>query len=89
MVSSGDELSAEAASGLERIRAWLQDGPLQISDSHIDDAFASRAERSHLSDDRIVRELAAVTATVGHVALEPSLLVAIYYILLDGSRIWA
>ena len=84
------DLTSQVEGGIDEIRDWLVDGPLGLSQTQIDNAIAS-AENS-LRENRSSLTSGAVGAatTAGHVLT--GLLIALFstfFLLKDGSRIWA
>lgn len=86
------DLADGAVEGLEEIRTWLQDGPLNASDSQINDWIKSVqdaiTERSR--DGEVVSQVTEVGAALGHVLAGFFIsLFATYFFLADGERIWS
>jgi predicted PurR-regulated permease PerM len=90
-VSQGaNDLAAQVVSGLEEIRTWLQDGPLNASDSQINDYIQSAQELVTTSNEQIVSRVTEVGTTIGHIVAGVFIvLFASYFFLADGTRIWA
>jgi predicted PurR-regulated permease PerM len=84
------DLAQQVVTGLEEIRTWLQEGPLQASDSQINDYIAAAQELVANSNEEIVSRATEVGATLGHIVAGFFIvLFASYFFLADGSRIWA
>jgi predicted PurR-regulated permease PerM len=84
------ELTGDINGGIDKIRDWLINGPLGLSQSQIDDAIASA--RKALSDNRSAFTSGALGAasTVGHVLAGALLtLFATIFFVKDGRRIWS
>ena len=86
------DLADEVVKGLAEIRVWLRDGPLQASDSQINDYIAQieRAISNWSQDAAVVSQVTSVGTAIGHVTAGFFIvLFAIYFFLADGERIWA
>lgn len=86
------DLADGAVEGLEEIRDWLQDGPLQASDSQINDWIKAIqdtiTERSR--DGEVLSQVTEVGTALGHVLAGFFIsLFATYFFLADGERIWS
>jgi predicted PurR-regulated permease PerM len=90
-VSQGfSDLAEQVVSGLDEIREWLRDGPLQASDSQIQDYIAAAQDLVTNSNEQIVARVTEVGTTIGHIIAGIFIvLFATYFFLADGSRIWA
>jgi predicted PurR-regulated permease PerM len=90
-VSSGfSDLSQQVVNGLEEIRKWLRDGPLNASDSQINDYIKSAQDAVTSSSDQIVKRATDLGTTIGHIVAGFFIvLFASYFFLADGARIWA
>jgi predicted PurR-regulated permease PerM len=85
------DLADRVVGGLEEIRTWLRDGPLQASDSQIN-GWIQQVQRSITtrSKDIEVAQLTEFGTALGHVlAGFFIILFATYFFLADGDRIWA
>ncbi|GGO89732.1 AI-2E family transporter [Nocardioides phosphati] len=91
VAAGASDLADQVAGGLGEIRRWLQTGPIDASDSQINDWIAtaqkSLTERSkHIQ----VGQVTEWTTAVGHVVAGMFVvLFATYFFLADGHRIWA
>lgn len=86
------DLADGAVDGLQEIRDWLRDGPLNASDSQINDWIKSVqdaiTERSR--DGEVVSQVTEVGNALTHVIAGFFIsLFATYFFLADGERIWA
>ena len=90
-VSKGaEDLAKQVVTGLEEIRWWLKNGPLQASDSQIDGYIKAAQDLVTNSNDEIVSRVTEVGTTIGHIIAGIFIvLFASYFFLADGSRIWA
>lgn len=90
-VSSGvADLSGQVVTGLEEIRRWLRDGPLNASDSQINEYIRQAQELVTSSSAEIVTRATEVGTTIGHIVAGIFIvLFATYFFLADGERIWA
>ena len=78
--------------GIEQIRDWLKDGPLQASDNQINDALAAiqSAITDSTAEGGVLTRTVEVGTAVGHaVAGFFIVLFSTYFFLADGERIWA
>jgi predicted PurR-regulated permease PerM len=85
-----DDLAAQVSDGLGQIQDWLRTGPLNISQSDLDDAIASAQAWITSDNANLAGRLAAVGATVGHVLAGLFIvLFTTYFLLYQGDQIWA
>lgn len=92
VASGATDLADSTVEGLEEIRTWLKDGPLNASDTQINDyiAQAQEAITEQSQDGQIVTRITEVSATVTHVfAGFFIVLFSTYFFLSDGNRIWS
>lgn len=86
------DLADQVVKGLDEIKVWLKDGPLNASDSQIDDFIAStqKAITDGASEGGALSQVSEVGTAVGHVlAGFFIILFSTYFFLADGERIWA
>jgi len=90
-VSSGfSDLSAQVVDGLEEIRDWLRTGPLQASDSQINDYIREAQTAISASSEELLAQVTEVGTAIGHIVAGFFIvLFASYFFLADGARIWA
>ena len=85
-----NDLADQVVTGLDEIRTWLQEGPLNASQSQIDDYIAAAQELVSSSNEEIVTRVTEVGTTIGHIVAGFFIvLFATYFFLADGARIWA
>ncbi len=92
IASGADDLASSTADGLGEIRTWLKDGPLQASDSQINDYIASAQDalRKQVEEGNLAGRVTEVGATLSHVFAGLFIvLFATYFFLADGNRIWS
>jgi putative heme transporter len=90
VVQGANDLSGQVVNGLEQIRTWLRDGPVNASDAQIEDAIQQAQDAVTQSNAEIVRRLTEVSSTVGHVVAGFFIvLFATFFFLADGRPIWA
>lgn len=92
VATGAEDLADSTVRGLGKIREWLKDGPLNASDSQINDYIqtAQDAIRNQTEDGGAVRQVTEIGAAVGHVfAGFFIVLFATYFFLADGDRIWS
>jgi predicted PurR-regulated permease PerM len=91
VANGANELADQTVQGLDEIKKWLHDGPLQASDSQIND-YIDRAQQA-LTPDKdasILDRVTEVGTALGHVlAGFFIILFSTYFFLADGTRIWA
>ena len=90
-VSNGfSDLSAQVVDGLDEIRTWLRTGPLNASDSQINDYLREAQAAISSSSQEILARVTEVGTTIGHIVAGFFIvLFATYFFLADGARIWA
>lgn len=92
VANGASDLADSTAQGLGQVRDWLRDGPLNASDSQINDwiesAQGSIEKRS--KDSEVVSRVTDLGATLSHVLAAFFITAfATYFFLADGERIWA
>ncbi len=86
------DLADQVVRGLEEIRDWLQTGPLNASDSQINDVIQSAQEAitEQSRDGSALGQVTEVGTAVGHVVAGFFIvLFSTFFFLADGERIWA
>lgn len=92
VATGASDLATQAAAGLDKLRSWLQTGPLHLSNNQIDGWLNSLQNALvHWSKDG--NPVGKVTA-VGSIALDVVasifiVLFSTYFFLAEGGRIWA
>ncbi|GAA4677343.1 AI-2E family transporter [Nocardioides nanhaiensis] len=92
VANDAQDLATSVVAGLDDIRTWLKDGPLNASDSQINDAIKSVQDgvQAQTADDGVVRQVTEIGAALGNVVAGFFIvLFASYFFLYDGGRIWA
>jgi predicted PurR-regulated permease PerM len=92
VANGAQDLADSTVDGLEEIRAWLKDGPLNASDSQINDYIQSAQDaiQNQSGEGGAVRQATEITSTIGHLfAGFFIILFSTYFFLADGERIWA
>lgn len=85
-----DQLSDKVVGGLDEIRAWLETGPLNASDSQIDGWIERAQEFIQAQGGDLAGRLTEVGVTIGHIVAGFFIvLFATYFFLADGHLIWA
>lgn len=86
------DLADQTVRGLDQIKDWLKTGPVNATDSQIND-YIDRAQQSISewgSDGEVVGRLGEVGSTVSHIFAGIFIvLFATFFFLSDGDRIWA
>jgi putative heme transporter len=89
IAQGASDLSAQVVTGLDQIREWLKNGPLQASDSQIDGYIRSAQNAVTSSNKQIVARLTEVTTAVSHIVAGVFIILfGTYFFLADGNRIW-
>lgn len=91
VASDANDLADSVVRGLGDIRTWLKDGPLNASDSQINDAIASvqNSIQAQTADGGTVQQVTELGAALGNVVAGFFIVVfASYFFLYDGGRIW-
>jgi predicted PurR-regulated permease PerM len=92
VAQGADDLADSTVEGLQEIRDWLKNGPLNASESQIND-FIQRAQdaiTAATGDSGVVGRVTEVGAAVGHILAGFFIvLFSTYFFLYDGERIWA
>jgi predicted PurR-regulated permease PerM len=86
------DLADQTVAGLQKIRDWLKDGPLNASDSQINDVIDSvqTAISEQSGEGGVVSRVTEVGTAVTHVLAGFFIvLFSTYFFLADGERIWA
>jgi putative heme transporter len=84
------DLTDQVVAGLEEVRRWLREGPLQASESQINDAIQAVQRGLTASSDQMVARVTEVGAALGYIIAGFFIaLFASYFFLADGARIWA
>lgn len=86
-----DDLIDSVAAGLGEIRVWLREGPLNASDSQINDYLnqAQAALRRYTADGDVLGQVTSVGSAVTSVlAGFFIILFATYFFLAEGDRLW-
>jgi predicted PurR-regulated permease PerM len=85
-----DDLATQVSDGIGQIQDWLRTGPLNLSQSDLDDAVASAQAWITSDNAHLAARLAAVGATLGHVLAGFFIvLFTTYFLLYQGDQIWA
>jgi putative heme transporter len=90
VIQGANDLAEGVVEGLEEIRTWLRDGPLDVSDAQIDDGIQEMQDLVTSSNAEIVGRLQEVGTTITHIVAGFFIvLFATYFFLADGRTIWA
>jgi predicted PurR-regulated permease PerM len=92
VAQGASDLADQTVAGLQKIRDWLKDGPLNASDSQIQDVIDSmqKAISEQSGQGGVVTRVTEVGTAVGHVLAGFFIvLFSTYFFLSDGDRIWA
>lgn len=91
VATGANDLAESTVQGLGEIRDWLRDGPLNASDSQINDWIGSAQDliEDRSKDGAVVSQVTEVGTALGHVVAGFFIaLFATYFFLADGDRIW-
>jgi predicted PurR-regulated permease PerM len=87
-VDGAPNMSAKAASGVQRIQDWLKTGPLNLSESQLEGLFDEISEWFTNNRDTLTTGALSTATTIGHVLTGLFLvLFATFFFLRDGRRI--
>jgi predicted PurR-regulated permease PerM len=92
VAQGASDLADQVVRGLEEIRDWLQTGPLNASDSQINDVIQSAQDAiaRQSQEGGALSRVTEVGTAVGHVVAGFFIvLFATFFFLADGERIWA
>ncbi|WP_322937974.1 AI-2E family transporter [Nocardioides bizhenqiangii] len=92
VATGASDLADSTVQGLEEIRAWLRDGPVNASDSQINEWIGGAQDliRERSQDGETIGAVTELGAAVGHVVAGFFItLFATYFFLADGDRIWS
>lgn len=92
VANGATDLAEQTVAGLGEIRTWLKEGPLNASDTQINDYLdqAQQAIRAQSDGGELTARITEVGTAVGHVfAGFFIVLFSFYFFLADGERIWA
>jgi putative heme transporter len=90
VAEGANDLAKQVVSGLDEIRNWLRDGPLNASDSQINDYIKAAQDLVTSSNEQIVGRVTEVGTAIGHIVAGIFIvLFATFFFLADGARIWA
>nr|WP_179503791.1 AI-2E family transporter [Nocardioides daedukensis] len=92
VIKGGTQLADQVVTGLEEIRTWLRDGPLNASDSQINGWIEQAQDTitSRTKDGEVLSQVTELGTALGHVLAGIFIvLFATYFFLADGHRIWA
>lgn len=92
IAAGANDLATSTANGLGQIRDWLKNGPLDVSESQINDGIErlqTELNRQATSGD-IAARVTEIGTTLSHVFAGLFIvLFGTYFFLADGDRIWA
>ncbi len=92
VANGAKDLADSTVAGLDEIKTWLKDGPLEITDTQINDYLqrVQDAITKRSSEGATLTQVSEVGTTIGHVfAGFFIVLFASYFFLADGERIWS
>lgn len=92
VASGASDLADSTVEGLQKIREWMKDGPLNASDSQIQlwieqaqDAITERSESGE-----VLTQVTELGSALGHVVAGFFIIIfATYFFLAEGERIWS
>jgi predicted PurR-regulated permease PerM len=84
------ELRSSVVDGISQVQDWAKTGPLQLSDSQVQDWVDNVKESISSSDTSVVARLAEVGTTLTHVLAGFFIaLFSAFFFLYEGQRIWS
>ncbi len=92
VANGATDLADQVVQGLDEVRDWLKNGPLNASDSQINDYIASAQDAitEQTKDGQVLAQVTSFGSAVTHVfAGFFIVLFSTYFFLADGERIWA
>ncbi len=91
VATGAEDLADSTVEGLGKIRDWLKDGPLNASDSQINNYIQSAQDAiREQTNDGALQSVGEIGTAVGHVfAGFFIVLFSTFFFLADGDRIWA
>lgn len=92
VANGASDLASQAVAGLDEIKDWLKNGPLNATDSQINDYIGQiqDALRKYAQGEDVVGQVTEVGAALTHVVAGFFIvLFSTYFFLADGERIWA
>lgn len=92
VVEGFGDLAKQVVVGLGEVRMWLRDGPLNASDSQINDWIKQLQDSitSRTQGDQALSQVTEVGVALGHLLAGFFIvLFATYFFLADGNRIWS
>lgn len=92
IANGATDLADSVVRGLDEVRDWLQDGPLNASESQINDSIAQAqtAITDRTQDGQVLAQVTEVGTALGHVLAGFFIvLFSTYFFLADGERIWS
>jgi predicted PurR-regulated permease PerM len=83
------DLSDQVVNGINQIRDWLRDGPLNITDSQLSNGLDQAQNKLSKMSSEAVSTATEVGTAVGHIVAGLFIvLFATYFFLADGTMIW-
>ena len=91
IAAGATDLGDQVVAGLDEIKRWLREGPLQASDSQINQWIAQAQDQiSKLTEGNVLGKVTEVGTALSHVVAGMFIvLFATYFFLADGHHIWA
>ncbi len=92
VAAGASDLADSVVQGIEQIRGWLKTGPLNASETQINDALAATQDAitNSTAEGGVLSRTAELGTALGHaVAGFFIVLFSTYFFLADGGRIWA
>jgi putative heme transporter len=92
VAQGASDLADQVVEGLDEVRNWLQTGPLNATDSQINDVIQSTQDAitQQTQDGEALSQVTEFGTAIGHVVAGFFIvLFATFFFLADGERIWA
>lgn len=89
LVAGLGDLGSALQDSVEAFRAWLRDGPLDLSQQQLDDAMAGISDSLRGTTERLLTSATSTASALGGFLLGTALVIfSLVFFLYDGRRIW-
>jgi predicted PurR-regulated permease PerM len=92
VASGANDLASQVSDGLGKIEEWLKTGPLDLTDSQINDYIQNAQDKlaEQAKSGEVLSQATHLGSALGHVVAGLFIvLFATFFFLADGARIWA
>lgn len=85
-----DDLRVSVIEGVDQLRDWARNGPLNLSDAQVTEWIKRAQDASAANDREVVSQATAVGSQIGHFVTGFFLaLFSLFFFLYEGGRIWS